>query len=168
MDVWIEGTGLPVGTLTRHDDLSLQFGYLPDTEQRLSLSLAIHDQPYGDADCRGYFANLLYEGPELDRVMDSYKLDRGDVGSLLFHLGADCPGAVSVTPEGSGPGKTPCIYPQNYELIEPDRLRRIILSLHLHRRLPDGERDKSPVAGVQGKIAVVARDGSYYFPAKQA
>ncbi|VDC33919.1 HipA domain-containing protein [Pseudogemmobacter humi] len=165
MEVWIEGSARPIGVLSRNDDLSLRFTCAREADRPLSLSLPLRSEPYGDADCRGYFANLLFEGPELGRVMDSYRLDRGDVGGLLWHLGADCPGAVSITPEGAGPGKTPGRFPQDYDLLDEARLHAILLSLHLHRRLPDGERDKSPVAGVQGKIAVVMHDGAFYLPA---
>lgn len=166
MDVWIEAYGMPIGHLTRDEDKSLRFAYAKDVgkEQRLSLSLPIGLEPFEDADCRGYFANLLFEGPQLDKVLDSYKLDRGDIGALLWHLGADCPGAVSVTPERTGPGKTPGHFPDDYELLDDARLYEIALSLHLHRRLPDAEHNPSPVAGVQGKIAVVAHEGQIFLP----
>jgi len=166
MDVWIEGRDSPVGKLSRNDDCSLSFAYANEVapEHRLSLSLRLRTEAYSDADCRGYFANLLFEGPQLERILDSFRLERGDVGALLWHLGADAPGAVSVTPEGSGPGKTPGDFPQDYALLAEDRLNEIVLSLHLHKRLPDDARDPSPVAGVQGKIAVVAQDGRFYLP----
>lgn len=54
--------------------------------QQLSLSLPLRPEPFTDADCRGYFANLLFEGPQLEKVLDSYKLDRGDVGALFSAL----------------------------------------------------------------------------------
>lgn len=166
MDVWIEGRTTPVGRLERRADKSLLFTYAEDVapEHRLSMSLPLGPESVSDAGCRGYFANLLFEGPQLERVMDSYRLDRDDVGSLLWHLGADCPGAVSVTPEDSGPVKTPGRFPSDYMPLEDDRLRAIAHSLHLHRRLPDAERNPSPVAGVQGKIAIVAHDGQLYVP----
>ena len=166
MDVWIEGRDSPVGLLSRNDDRTLSFVYADGVapEHRLSLSLPLRTQAYSDAECRGYFANLLFEGPQLERILDSYQLERGDVGALLWHLGVDAPGAISVTPEGSGPGKTPGIFPQDYTLLTEDRLNEIVLSLHLHKRLPDDARDPSPVAGVQGKIAVVAHDGRFYLP----
>jgi serine/threonine-protein kinase HipA len=166
MDVWIEGCDSPVGLLSRNEDKTLGFVYADGVapEHQLSLSLPLQTEAYSEADCRGYFANLLFEGPQLERVLDSYQLERGDVGALLWHLGADAPGAISVTPEGSGPGKTPGIFPQDYTLLTEDRLHAIVLSLHLHKRLPDDARDPSPVAGVQGKIAIVAQGGRFYLP----
>lgn len=166
MDVWIEGYDAPVGLLERREDQSLTFAYAQGAgpAQRLSLALPARPEPYADAACRGYFANLLFEGPQLEKVLDSYRLDRGDVGALLFHLGADCPGAVSITPEGTGPGKVPGRLSQDYEPIDDDQIREIARSLHLHQRLPDLDRDPSPLAGVQGKIAVVEHNETFFIP----
>lgn len=166
MDVWIEGRETPVGVLTRAEDKTLSFAYAAGAANggQISLALPVRSEPYGDADCRGYFANLLFEGPQLDRVLSSFKVDRDDYGALLFHLGADCPGAISITPEGTGPGKMPGRFPNDYEFLDRKRLEEIVLSLHLHRRMPDGERDPSPVAGIQGKIAVVADGDNFYIP----
>lgn len=166
MDVWMEGRDTPVGLLTRSEDKSLSFAYADGVapEHRISMSLPIISEPYGDADCRGYFANLLFEGPQLEQVLDGYGLDRGDIGALLWHLGADCPGAISVTPEGTGPGKMPGRFPEDYERLPEARLKQIVLSLHQHRRMPEGERNPSPVAGVQGKIACLVLEGAVWLP----
>jgi serine/threonine-protein kinase HipA len=166
MDVWMEGRDTPVGLLIRAGDKSLSFTYAADVlaEHRISMSLPIIEDPYGDAQCRGYFANLLFEGPQLDRVLDGFGLDRGDIGALLWHLGADCPGAISITPEGTGPGKVPGRFPEDYERLSDARLDQIVLSLHQHRRMPEGERNPSPVAGVQGKIACLAFEGAIWLP----
>lgn len=166
MDVWMEGRDTPVGLLTRYEDKSLSFAYADEVapQNRISMSLPITSQAYGDADCRGYFANLLFEGPQLERVLDGFGLDRGDIGALLWHLGADCPGAVSITPESTGPGKMPGRFPEDYDQLEDARLNQIVLSLHQHRRMPEGERNPSPVAGVQGKIACLMLEGKVWLP----
>ncbi|WP_017208416.1 HipA domain-containing protein [Cereibacter sphaeroides] len=155
-----------MGVLTRSEDKSLSFVYAGDIapEHRISMSLPITSEPYSDADCRGYFANLLFEGPQLERVLDGFGLDRGDIGALLWHLGADCPGAISITPEGTGPGKMPGRFPEDYERLSEARLHQIVLSLHRHRRMPEGERNPSPVAGVQGKIACLMLEGAVWLP----
>lgn len=170
MDVWMEGHDTPIGHLTRRDDMSLSFAYVDGlpAEHRLSMSLPLRPPPYGDAECRGYFANLLFEGPQLDRILDGYGLDRNDIGQQLWHLGADCSGALSVTPEGTGPGKMPGRFPEDYERLSDGRLEQIVASLHRHRRMPEGERDPSPLAGVQGKIACVVLDGGVWLPRKDS
>lgn len=166
MDVWLEAQDAPVGRLERADDKALTFTYSDSATdaERISLSLPVRQEPYSDGACRGYFENLLFEGTPLNSILDSYKLDRDDTGSLLFHLGADCPGAISITPEGIGPGKRPGIFPDEYDQLSDAALSEIIKTLHLYKRLPDESRDPSPLAGVQGKIALVVREGQYWLP----
>lgn len=166
LDVWMEAVEAPVGTLERHADKSLEFAYAQGvpTEGRLSAALPIRDAHFGDAACIAFFGNLLFEGRELDRVMAAHRIDRDDIGGLLFHLGADCPGAVSITPAGSGPGKRPGVFPDDYEEVPAARLAEFVRSLHFHGRLPDGARDPSPIAGVQPKIAVLHHDKRFFLP----
>lgn len=166
LDVWLEALDHPVGTLVRAPDKSLAFSYSRRTtrEGRLSLSMPRDGEDFPDAACAAFFGNLLFESGELDRVCVAHGLDRDDIGGLLLHLGADCPGAVSVTPEGSGPGKKPGRFPDDYELLDDARLDAIIRNLHLHGRLPEGARAPSPVAGVQPKIACVFHGGEFFLP----
>jgi serine/threonine-protein kinase HipA len=170
LDVWLEGFDVPVGAIERRDDKSLVFAYtaaaLADPDHsRISMSLPVRAEPYGDAASAAYFGNLLFEGRELDRVVAQHGIDRDDHGALLHHLGADCPGAISVTPEGTGPGKRPGRFPDDYEELSEGRLAEIVRSLHIHGRLPEGTRDPSPIAGVQPKIATLVRDGRHFLPA---
>lgn len=83
MDVWIEGRDAPVGRLERAGDKSLSFTYADDVpaEHEISMSLPIATMPHDDAACRGYFGNLLFEGPQLERVLDGFGIDRGDIGA---------------------------------------------------------------------------------------
>lgn len=80
MDVWIEGREMPVGVLTRAEDKTLSFVYAEGVDKggQISLSVPVQSHPYGDADCRGHFANLLFEGPQLDHILSSFKVDRDD------------------------------------------------------------------------------------------
>jgi serine/threonine-protein kinase HipA len=166
LEVWMEADPEPVGVLERRDDKSLTFTYAAGSppERRISMSLPVRAEPYGDAACVAFFGNLLFEGRELDRVMAAHALDRDDIGGLLAHLGADCPGAISVTPKGAGPGKRPGIFPDDYLRLDDARLAAIVRSLHFRGSLPEGERDPSPVAGVQPKLALVANEGLFYVP----
>lgn len=166
LDVWLEAFDAPVGTLERHPDKSLIFTYAPGAAeaQRISLSMPVRAEPYTDALARAFFGNLLQEGRELERIQAAHGIDRDDIGGLLFHVGADCPGAISVTPEGTGPGKRPGLFPEDYLALGPEVLRGMVRFLHLEGRLPDGAPDPSPVAGVQPKIAVMAHEGAFYLP----
>lgn len=164
LDVWLEGKMTPVGTLERLADKTLRFTYSADATLPISASMTVRQESYGDAACVAYFGNLLFEGQALEHVVAAHGLDRDDIGSLLYHLGTDCAGAISITPEGTGPGKYPGRFPHDYEEIDHNRMRAIITSLHRHGRLPDGERDPSPVAGIQPKLAVVYHDKKFYQP----
>jgi len=132
------------------------------------MAMPIVDIEYTDVACIAFFGNLLFEGQELDRVVAVHNVDRDDVAGLLYHLGIDCPGAVSITPQGAGPGKRPGQFPQDYEEITEERLTAMVASLHFKGRLPDGSRDPSPVAGVQPKIAVTYIDDKFYLPLKDS
>jgi len=166
MEVWLESHERRIGVLERAETKALTFTYDEgmSASGQISFSLPVRAEPYTDGECRGYFENLVYEGPQLDRLLASYRLDRDDIGTLLYHVGGDCPGAVSVTPEGQGPGKRPGRFPEDYDLISEERLLGIVWSLHEQRAVPESEIDPSPVAGVQGKIAVVVEGRRYYLP----
>jgi serine/threonine-protein kinase HipA len=166
LDVWMERSDRPVGLLMRQPDKSMIFVYSDSVrpEDRLSMAMPVREEPYGDAACVAYFGNLLFEGRELDRIMALHQIDRDDIAALLHYLGADCPGAVSVTPEGTGRGKSPGIFPDDYEELDDEALRRIVISLHMNGRLPEGARDPSPIAGVQPKIALLHIEDRFYLP----
>lgn len=168
LDVHMEGQGGPVGRLERADDLSLRFTYLTAAlaeGRALSLSMPLRDEPYGDVAARAFFDNLLQENAALDLVMARHGVARNDVAGLLWFLGRDCAGALSCVPEGEGPGKMPGVLAQDYDPLPDPEIERIMRSLAEDRRLPMGTADPSPLAGVQGKIAVaVLADGGLALP----
>lgn len=101
LEVWLETSPEPVGYLVKGDDEDLSFTYsaqwLADANRHaLSLSLPLTEEPAGDVSARAWFGNLLQENDQLDAIMARYRIERGDIAGLLEHLGADCPGAVSV------------------------------------------------------------------------
>ncbi|AZV80948.1 type II toxin-antitoxin system HipA family toxin (plasmid) [Parasedimentitalea marina] len=166
VDVHIEGVEAPVGKLVRLDDGSTSFRYLrDDLPHPVSLSLPVQDQPFKDKETRGFFSNLLFENEMLEQVIRRHGVERTDFVGLLFHLGADCPGAISCGPEGEGAPKAPGILSADYEPVSDEGLVEIITSLRDHRRLPTGQVDPSPLAGVQGKVALARLpDGSFALP----
>lgn len=169
LDVHLEGVEAPVGQLTGSDDRALRFRYSAAAQDRgiaISLSMPVHQDEFGDAACRAYFENLLNENNQMEQVMALHGIDRDDVAGLLFHLGRDCPGAISCVPEGEGPAKQPGRLNHDYEPLPEDRLVEIMRSLRDHRRLPNPENDPSPLAGVQGKVALARlENGQFALPA---
>lgn len=168
LDVFLEAHPEPVGRLTRLDDGTTSFHYITNAlAHPLSLSLPLREQPFTDSETRGFFANLLFENAQREQVMQRHGLDFSDIVGLLEHLGADCPGAVSCMPVGAGPAKTPGDMMTDYDPIDEAELERIMISLRDRRRVPDETRDPSPLAGVQGKIALtLLPEGRFALPKK--
>jgi serine/threonine-protein kinase HipA len=168
--VWMDGFPEPAGILARADDGNTSFaynpGYIADGGLPLSLSLPITDARYDDIETRAFFANLLPENAQLQRVLDREGLKSNDVVALLGHFGADCAGAVSCLPLGDPPVKTPGALASDYQALEDKEIVNIVRSLAELRRLPAEVDDPSPVAGVQSKIALtVLPDRRFALPA---
>ncbi|OHV60320.1 hypothetical protein LCM4577_16375 [Mesorhizobium sp. LCM 4577] len=171
LDVRLDGFADPIGVLVRDENGSVAFVYKADYLRKsdataLSLSLPLAEEPYNDVTTRAFFDNLLQERDGvLTDVMAREGLARDDIAGLLYHLGKDCAGALSVLPSGSPPTKVPGDYEQDYVPIAQDRMIAIVEALHLRKRLPDGTEDPSPLAGIQSKIAVtVLPDGRFAEP----
>ena len=159
LDVYLEGVDAPVAQLTGEDG-TMSFRYRTDTAQ-ISLSLPVREAAFGDAATRAFFANLIFENEQREQVMARHGIDNNDIAGLLFHLGKDCPGAISCVPMGEPPAKRPGDLARDYHPIED--LEAVMAGLE-RRRLPAGAPDPSPLAGVQGKIAVAVHEGQLLFP----
>jgi serine/threonine-protein kinase HipA len=168
LDVFLEGIETAIGRLTRRSNGEVGFRYLTDQlTYPISQSLPLREEPFEDAVTRGFFANLLFENAQRDQVMQRHGLDFLDVVGLLYYLGADCPGAISCVPEGTGPAKQPGNLATDYEILDDASVERLMISLRDHRRVPDDTHDPSPLAGVQGKVALTRLiDGRLAFPKK--
>ena len=171
LDVRLDGHDEPVGVLIRDDRGALAFAYREDYVSAsdatpLSLSLPLGPEPYDDAIARPFFDNLLQERDSaLTDIMAREGLSRDDIAGLLFHVGKDCAGALSVLPMGAPPAKVPGDYDRDYTALSPERLEAIVDALHERRRLPEGTEDPSPLAGMQSKIALtVLPDGRFAVP----
>lgn len=160
LDVYLDGVSRPVGLLIAFDtgETAFQYGgaHISDASATpLSLSMPVREAPYGDVASRAFFENLLSENDQnRQRILDRYGIDRSDYVGLLAYLGADCPGALSCVPTGTGPVKSPGVLATDYDALDPQGLDDLIRRMALGRPLPDEVRDPSPVAGVQPKIAL--------------
>ncbi|WP_339614168.1 HipA domain-containing protein [uncultured Parvibaculum sp.] len=165
IDVFLEGEDRPAGQLTGDEQGALSFRYTADAGRPISLALPLERESFKDSAARAFFDNLLQENASLDAVMAKHNIDRSDIAGLLYHLGRDCPGAISCVPAGEGPGKKPGHLDKDYDALSEDDLAGIMRSLRDDRRLPADTRDPSPLAGVQGKIALtMLPDGTFAIP----
>lgn len=169
LDIRLEAFDEPIGRLTSDDDGAMAFAYGEDYTRRveampLSMSLPLREEPYGDVAARAYFGNLLQENDQLAQVMARQGVARDDVAGLLFHLGGDCPGAVSCLPAGAGPMKRPGRLDRDYDELSTEDLTEIVRRLADREPLPEVARDPSPIAGVQRKLAVTIDGMRLYLP----
>ncbi|MBO9135039.1 HipA domain-containing protein [Rhizobium sp. B230/85] len=171
LDVRLDGYDHPVGILVRDPNGAIAFAYRSDYLSRsdatpLSLSLPLGTNPFEDLVARPFFDNLLQERDSaLSDIMAREGLSRDDVVGLLYHLGKDCAGAISILPAGAAPTKVPGEYGKDYLPLDLKRLEAIVDALHKRKRLPAGMEDPSPLAGMQSKIALtVLPDGSLAEP----
>jgi len=190
LDVYLEACEEPIGELSSADDGSISFRYIVESiPHPISVSLPLEGRYFGDVESRGYFSNLLFENEMRDMVMQRHRIDERDIVGLLYHLGSDCPGSISCVPQGSSPGKRPGDLDVDYrafddstivptdqaadpfvldplEVSTESELGKIMTSLHDSRKLPNSTiNDPSPLAGVQGKIALTRlSDGRLGFP----
>ncbi len=170
LDVFLEGYQEPIGVIVGDEITNnLEFKYSDAYLERednvqLSLSLPIQEKEYKDSECKSYFTNLIQENNSLETLIDQLGIDRNNTAGILYHIGADCAGAVSCVPKGSPAPKRPGDLRTDYDVIEKDQIVKIIHELSEYGRLPDGTRDPSPVAGVQPKLACVYTGGVFLQP----
>jgi serine/threonine-protein kinase HipA len=171
LDVRLDGFEEPIGRLSSDDRGAVRFTYLEDYCSRpdalaLSLSLPIDKRDFDDFATRAYFDNLLQERDSARAdILAKYRLANDDIVGILFHLGRDCAGAVSVLPEGASPTKVPGSLKHDYRPYGEDELVAIVQALYRRRPLPQDLPDPSPLAGVQSKIAVaMLSDGRFAEP----
>jgi serine/threonine-protein kinase HipA len=168
LDVRLDGFAAPIGKLTRTGSGNVTFTYtsehlgLPNTLP-LSLSLPLQEPAYGDVLARSFFSNLLQERDQpLKEVMERHSIEPTDLAGLLFHLGADCAGAVSILPEGSAPTKVPGNLATDYDVLSHQDLEAIVRALHDRTALPNELRDPSPLTGMQSKISILMLDAETF------
>lgn len=165
LDIFLESEDEAVGRLTGDDQGSMTFSYTSGARRSISLALPLEREHFKDVEARAYFDNLLQENSTLDAVMARHNIDRADIAGLLYHLGRDCPGAISCVPAGEGSGKRPGRLDADYDALGSGDLAGIMRSLRDERRLPSDVVDPSPLAGIQGKIALTQLpDGSFAIP----
>lgn len=167
LNVWLEAADEPIGYLIQDDDESIAFAYSPNwlnhrSSHALSLSLPLREQPYGDLLVRSFFSNLLQENHLLGDVMQREGLNRDDIVGLLEHLGADCSGAVSVTPIGQAAPKRPGNLAEDYDAIDDKVFAELVQRLATGKSLPEEIRDPSPIAGVRAKISLTILPNSQF------
>jgi len=82
-----------------HDAGHLTLRYQSGATTPLSVRLPVREEPYGDSECRPFFANLLPEGSWRDALARQLGVSPEDDFGLLSAIGSDCAGAVALRSE---------------------------------------------------------------------
>ncbi|HEX3042421.1 MAG TPA: HipA N-terminal domain-containing protein [Solirubrobacterales bacterium] len=149
-----------VGTLTRHEQARLAFQYTPEWVERggeaLSLSLPLREEPFGDEECRPFFAGLLPEGEFLRSIARFFQVSTENPFSVLSEIGGECAGAVSLAPPGSEP---PFLNSAGPRWLGEDELGRLLEVMPSPELITDdGEEGggfRLSLAGTRDKLSVL-------------
>lgn len=144
------------GVLTQENDGQLSFAYGADylaglDAPRISWSMPLTDQPYGDRVTRSYFAGLLPDETARRKLAGALGVSEGNAFGLLEIIGGECAGALSLYSEGQTP---PDQGPGGTEILDADRLALIVRELRTRPLLGGEDGVRLSLAGAQDKLAV--------------
>lgn len=131
----------------------------PDTFS-ISASMPLRSEPYDDAVCRPFFANLLPEGELRDALARKIGVSPDDEFGILIEIGRDCAGAISLSPDATGhgpeslPGYRQLNESQLAEKLDQLPERPLLFGEEGVRLSLAGAQDKLPVALIDGQIAL--------------
>ena len=126
----------------------------------ISQSLPLRADPYGKRQLRPFFAGLLPEESQRQRIAAYLGLAESDDFSMLEAIGGECAGALEIIPHGKSPhGSAEALSPCG-----EDRLFEIVKSLPYRPMLAGESGLRLSLAGAQSKLPVVFRDGHFYLP----
>ena len=126
----------------------------------ISQSLPLRADPYGKRQLRPFFAGLLPEESQRQRIAAYLGLAESDDFSMLEAIGGECAGALEIIPRGKSPhGSAEALSPCG-----EDRLFEIVKSLPYRPMLAGESGLRLSLAGAQSKLPVVFRDGHFYLP----
>jgi serine/threonine-protein kinase HipA len=166
---WLHGT--PVAALTPGPEFRIRLEWRPEGIERwglgspaLSVGLPI-GSPIGSRDMRGrdFFENMLPEGPALARMATLAGVRPVDTYGILAAFGRDCPGAVTLLPDGERAGAQDR---SGYTPMIPGDLRQVIDDLDAAPLGVAPERGFRPsLPGFQRKALLGrAPDGTWQLP----
>lgn len=161
LNVWYESKR--IGTITRRGKIHMVFAYAPDwirTGFPLSLSLPLQRAPFSQKKTRAFFDNLLPEEKAREHAGKNLKVSPQNPYGLLYELGAECAGALSILPKNTTPEKSG--HPQLFRLSNTD-LITIIKELPKRPLLAGEKGIRLSLAGAQAKLPLVWDGKNFYF-----
>ncbi|MBR6021347.1 MAG: type II toxin-antitoxin system HipA family toxin [Kiritimatiellae bacterium] len=157
--------GRSVGRYDLLEDASELFTYDPDylasaDAAPISHSLPLRADPYGKRQLRPFFAGLLPEESQRQRIAAVLGLSESDDFALLEAIGGECAGALTILPQGM----TPRDGPESLDPCPEDRLAEIVRALPYRPMLAGEKGLRLSLAGAQSKLPIVFKDGAFWLP----
>lgn len=119
-----------VGRLERLPGGHFAFAYEPSWVEAggapVSLSLPLREAPFGDRECRPFFAGLLPEGDFLKAIARAFHVSADNSFDVLAEIGGECAGAISLVAEGADP---PSVAAPEPEWLTEQGLARLLAEL---------------------------------------
>ena len=126
----------------------------------ISHSLPLRSDAYGRRQLRPFFAGLLPEEAQRERIASYLGLSASDDFSMLEAIGGECAGALTILPHGT----TPRFGDEKLVPCDEKRLSEIIKTLP-YRPMMAGEKGlRLSLAGAQSKLPVVFTNGRFFLP----
>lgn len=164
LDVYLD-THL-VGILTQENTGQIVFAYHPEwlthpEAMPLSLSLPLRVEPYLETQCRPYFAGLLPEGEQRQKLARIFNISARNDFALLDEIGGECAGAVSFVESGQ-----PLVLPSSahYRLLSRQDFAEILRQLPRRPLMAGDDGLRLSLAGAQSKLAVHSDSGLMFLP----
>jgi serine/threonine-protein kinase HipA len=115
----------------------------------LSPAFPLAEARFSGPSVKFFFKNLLPEGPVLEAIALEKGLALDNLLEFFAELGKDCPGVISLLPEGQLPA-----IEQHYEALLPDDLRQRIADRARHPLIKSRDDASMSLAGAQDKMGV--------------
>lgn len=118
---------------------------------RLSASLPLNSEPFGDSVVRAFFSGLLPDGEQLISLAEQLKSSNKNPFALLFEIGRDCAGAIEILPTKEKP---PTYDEGSTTRLSANQLYEILGKNNAAPLMIGNKRNRLSLAGTQRKLAV--------------
>jgi len=155
-----------VGILEQDDSGLLLFAYDPAWLERggaipLSRSLPLRQEDFRGKYARPFFAGILPEEDPRKRIASILGISERNDFAMLERIGGECVGAVSLFPEEVRPSKSADLTLRELTSAE---LGDVLEELPRRPLMAGTEGVRLSLAGAQGKLPVLIRDGRVFLP----
>jgi serine/threonine-protein kinase HipA len=118
---------------------------------RLSASLPLSLEPFGDSTTRAFFSGLLPDGEQLISLAEQLKSSDKNPFALLFEIGRDCAGAIEILPTTE---KLTSYQQGSTTKLGTEQLYEILGKNNAAPLMIGNKKNRLSLAGAQRKLAV--------------